>query len=131
MIVVDASALLELLLGTERADRLAARLLAHDQRLHAPHLIDIEIASALRRLTVSKNLSVARAGESFADLEAMAIERHAHTDLLPRVWELRNSLSAYDACYVALAEAVDAPLITCDTKLARSHGHRATIEAIA
>lgn len=131
MIVVDASALLELLLGTARAERLAARLLTDEQRLHAPHLIDIEVTSALRRLTLSKDLPVARAEEALADLQALAVERHTHTDLMPRVWALRNSLSAYVACYVALAEALDASLVTCDTKLAGSHGHHATIEAIS
>lgn len=131
MIVVDASALLELLLGTPRAERLAARLLTDEQRLHAPHLIDMEVTSALRRLTLSKHLPVARAEEALADLQVLGIERHAHTDLMSRVWALRNSLSAYDACYVALAEALDASLITCDAKLAGSHGHHATIETIA
>lgn len=131
MIVVDASALLELLLGTAKAERLAARLLADDQHIHAPHLIDIEIAQALRRLTRLKELPDARAEEALVDLDALAVERHAHTDLVPRMWSLRNSLSAYDACYVALAEALEAPLLTCDAKLARAHGHHATIENIS
>lgn len=128
MIVADASALLELVLGTTRAERIGARVLAPGERLHAPHLLDIEVAQALRRLVQLKNLSAVRAGEALQDFQDFVIERHGHADLLPRIWQLRESASAYDAAYLALAEVLDAPLLTCDGKLARSHGHSAQVE---
>jgi predicted nucleic acid-binding protein len=130
LIVIDASALLEILLRTERADRLMERALTTSERLHAPQLLDIEIASALRRLVQRKEISAIRAGHAFEDLYQLSIERHSHGALLPRIWELRDSMSAYDGAYVVLAEALGAPLLTCDGKLARSHGHRAIIEMI-
>lgn len=130
MIVVDASAVLELLLGTERAERVAARLLAPDERLDAPHLLDIEVGQALRRLAQLNAITALRAEEALADFASLVIERHAHRELLPRIWQLRDSLTAYDAAYVVLAEALDAPVLTCDAKLGRAHGHRARIEVV-
>lgn len=130
MIVIDASALLELLLGTGRAERVAARALASDQRLHAPHLLDIEIAQALRRLVQLDDLSMSRAEQALEDLAALVIDRHGHQTLVSRIWQLRDSVTAYDGAYVALAEALDAPLLTCDAKLGRSHGHHAVLEVI-
>lgn len=131
MIVVDASAVLELLLGTERAERVAARVLAPDERLDAPHLVDIEVGQALRRLAQLNAITVLRAEEALADFASLVIERHAHLELLPRIWQLRDSLTAYDAAYVTLAEALDAPVLTCDAKLGRAHGHRARIEVVS
>ena len=130
MIVIDASALLEMLLRTDRADRLMQRALAASERLHAPHLLEIEVAKALRRLVQRDEITNARAEQAFDDFAHLVIERHAHPPLLPRIWQLRDALSAYDGAYVALAEALPAPLLTCDAKLARAHGHRATIELI-
>jgi predicted nucleic acid-binding protein len=130
LIVVDASALLELLLGTDRAERVAARALASDERLHAPHLLDIEIAQALRRLVQLREVTLSRARQALDDYSAFVIERHAHQDLLQRIRQLRNSVTAYDAAYVALSEALAAPLLTCDVKLGRSHGHRAKVEVV-
>jgi len=131
VIVVDASAVLELLLGTERAERVAARVLAPDERLDAPHLVDIEVGQALRRLAQLNAITVLRAEEALADFASLVIERHAHLELLPRIWQLRDSLTAYDAAYVTLAEALDAPVLTCDAKLGRAHGHRARIEVVS
>ena len=125
MIVVDASALLELLLRTDRGERVAVLMLAPEERLHAPHLLDVEVAQAFRRLAQLGDIAPARAQQALDDHAALGIDRHAHRDLLPRIWQLRESISAYDATYVALAEALAAPLVTCDAKLARSHGHRA------
>ncbi|HZL92331.1 MAG TPA: type II toxin-antitoxin system VapC family toxin [Vicinamibacterales bacterium] len=130
MIVVDASALLELLLRTSRCDRVAAHALAPEERLHAPYLLDVEVAQALRRLVQLGDLTPARAQEALDDYAALVIDRHAHRELLPRIWQLRESISAYDAAYVALAEALEAPLLTCDAKLARSHGHRAKMALV-
>lgn len=130
MIVIDASALLEMLLRTDRADRLMERALAASERLHAPHLLEIEVAQALRRLVQRDEITNVRAEQALDDFAHLVIERHAHPSLLPRIWQLRDALSAYDGAYVALAEALPAPLLTCDAKLARAHGHRATIELI-
>lgn len=131
MIVVDASALLELVLATRRAEKLGARVLASDERLHAPHLIDLEIAQALRRLIQLREITAERAQQALDDFDALAIERHPHRELLPRIWQLRESMTAYDGAYVALAEALDTALLTCDTKLGRAHGHRARIEVFS
>jgi predicted nucleic acid-binding protein len=130
LIVIDASALLEMLLQTGRAGRLMARALGASERLHAPHLLDIEVAQALRRLVQREEITTVRAEQAFEDFTHLLIERHVHQPLLPRIWQLRDSLTAYDGAYVALAEALRAPLLTCDTKLARAHGHRASIELI-
>ena len=128
--VVDASAILELLLGTERAERVAARVLTPEERVDAPHLLDVEVAQALRRLVYLDELTVVRAEQALDDFASLVIERHSHRDLLPRMWQLRDSLTAYDAAYVALGEALDTPVLTCDAKLSRAHGHRAQIELV-
>ena len=130
MIVIDASALVEILLRTKRADRLMARAFSRSEQLHAPQLLDIEIAQVLRRLLRQKDITAARAEQALQDLSDLLIERHGHQTLIPRIWQLRDSLSAYDGVYVALAEALAAPLLTCDAKLAGAHGHRATIELV-
>jgi predicted nucleic acid-binding protein len=130
LIVLDASALLEILLRTPLAERLMDRAFDASERLHAPQLLDVEVTQVLRRLVQRKELSIPRAEQALADLAQLVIDRHDHQSLIPRIWQLRDSLSAYDGSYVALAEALDAPLLTCDTKLAGARGHRATIELI-
>lgn len=130
MIVIDASAVLELLLQTEKGMRVSEQALSPEQRLHAPHLIDVEVTQTLRRLTHRKAMSIRRAEEALADFNSLGIERHGHQDLIPRLWQLRDALSAYDASYIALAEALDAPLLTCDGKLARAHGHHARVTTV-
>lgn len=130
MIVVDASAVLELLLKTTRAAGVADRVFDPRESIHAPHLLDVEVAQVLRRLVRAETLVETRAGEALSDLEALSVVRHAHLPMLRRIWALRNSVTAYDAAYIALAEALDAPLVTCDAKLARAHGHSATVELV-
>jgi predicted nucleic acid-binding protein len=130
MIVVDASALLEFLLQTSLGARVEARLFGEEDELHAPHLLDVEIAQGLRRLVRTGEVSSGRAEEAIADLTDLDLHRHAHLDLLDRAWKLRDNISAYDAMYVALAEAIEAPIITCDSPLAKAPGHRARIEVI-
>lgn len=130
MIVLDASAALELLLQTPLGGRVAARALASEESLHAPHLLDVEVAQVMRRYTLAGELTAERAEQAFTDLTDLPLTRYSHTDLLLRVWHLHDSLGAYDAVYVALAEALEAPLLTTDQKLARAHGHDATIELL-
>ena len=130
MIVIDASAAIELLLRTEIGGKVELRALTPQERLYAPHLLDLEVAQVLRRLTQLQEITAARAREALDDYAALLVERAAHRELLSRVWQLRNSTTAYDGAYVALAEALDAPLLTCDGRLARSHGHWATIELL-
>jgi len=128
--VLDASAAVELVLQTPRAERIAARALHPAERLHAPHVIDVEVVQVMRRLVQAKEITVGRADVALSDFEGLTIERHAHRPLIRRVWGLRASLSAFDATYVALAEALAAPMLTCDEKLARAHGHKAKIEVV-
>ena len=130
MIVIDASAVLELVLRTDKGKQVEARALVAEESLHAPHLVDVEITQALRRLTQLKELTPQRAKQALDDHAALHIKRANHRDMLERLWELRESITAYDATYVALAEVLESPLVTCDSKLARSHGHRAIIELI-
>jgi predicted nucleic acid-binding protein len=128
LIVIDASAAIELVLRTERADAIAARVLVSGEQIHAPHLVDIEITQALRRLLLAREVTPSRSEEALEDFGLLAIERHAHRPLLARIWALKTSLSAYDATYVALAEALASPLLTCDARLARTTGHHAQVE---
>jgi predicted nucleic acid-binding protein len=128
MIVVDASAAVDYLLAAGAFERIAARFATPTESLHAPHVLDVEVAHALRRLAMSRAISAVRAGEALDDLAALPVRRYPHTWLLPRMWELRSNMSAFDAAYVALAEALDASLITADGALARAPGHAAKIE---
>jgi predicted nucleic acid-binding protein len=130
MIVVDASALLEFLLQTSLGARVEARLFRGEDELHAPHQLDVEVVQALRRLVRTREVSAGRAAEAIADLSELDLHRHAHLDLLDRAWKLRDQITAYDALYVALAEAMEAPVVTCDRALAGAPGHRALIEVI-
>jgi predicted nucleic acid-binding protein len=131
VIVVDASALLEFLLQTRLGTRVEARLFRDGDEFHSPHLVDVEVTQALRRLVRANDVTPERAAEAIADLTDLDLHRHPHLDLLPRAWRLRQHVTAYDAMYVALAEALDASIVTCDAPLARAPGHRARIEAIA
>jgi predicted nucleic acid-binding protein len=128
MFVIDASVVIELFLNTFRASKLRQRLFENDRSFFAPHLIDIEVTQTLRRFVYKREMSSERAQLSLGDFAALPLQRYAHTSFIPRIWELRDSLSAYDATYVALAEALEMPLLTCDEKLARANGHRAKVE---
>ena len=128
MLIVDASAVLRALLpGAEQG--LTERL-GSERELHAPHLLDLEVVSGLRRLLRREQLGKDRARDAITDLEELNIARYPHQLLLGRIWELRANLSAYDAAYVALAEALGAPLLTADGHLARSAAHQAAIELV-
>jgi predicted nucleic acid-binding protein len=128
VIVVDASAVVELLLGSPGGATVRARIQRPDESLHAPHLLDVEVASVLRRYQLSGELSAEEGREALADLTGLDIARYPHEPLLPRVWELRTSVTAYDAVYLALAEILEAPLLTLDRRLARARGHGARVE---
>ena len=128
MIVVDASAILEVLLRSERGARIETRLLAEGESLHAPHLLDVEVAQVLRRYAAAGTLGAERGLEALTDLADFPVHRYAHDWLLPRVWELRHNVTAYDAAYLALAEALEAPLVSCDGRLASAPGHSARVE---
>jgi predicted nucleic acid-binding protein len=130
MMVVDASALVEVLLNRPSGERVAHRLLDPREAPHAPHLIDLEVAQALRRYQATGEMSPQRARQALLAFVQMPLERHPHWPFLDRIWELRRNLTAYDAAYVALAEALDAPLLTCDRALASAPGHRAVVELI-
>jgi predicted nucleic acid-binding protein len=122
VIVLDASALVELLLGTPAGRIIASRIADPALGLHVPHLADIEVAQALRRYVNEGELDGEAAAIALGDLRALDLQRHAHEPLLERVWELRRTLSVYDAVYVALAEVLDTVLLTCDGRLARAPG---------
>lgn len=130
MIVVDASAVLELLLRMRSAEPLAERLFDPEVSLQAPHLLDLEVAQVIRRYWLAGSIDGDRAGEALADFQDLRIHRHPHESLLSRVWELRHNLTAYDAVYVALAEALGAPLLTRDARLASAPGHVAVVEIV-
>ena len=130
MIVSDASALVEILIRSPAASAIQRRLGARDQTLHAPHLIDLEVAKALRRFARTGQIEVTRGTQVLEDFLEVRLIRYPHHPLLPRIWELRHSVSAYDAAYVALAESPDVPLVTRDARLAAAKDHRARIDLL-
>jgi len=130
VIVLDASAALELILGTHSGARIAEKIFDPGELLCAPHLIDLEVAQVLRRYVRAGDVSEPRADEALQDFLDLSIERYPHDLLLRRIWQMRENVTAYDAAYVALAEAVDGTLLTTDSRLARSSGHDAKIEVI-
>lgn len=129
MIVVDASVVLEVLLGTAAGRRAEGRLFDRGAALHAPHLLDVEVAQVLRRYAAAGDVTPARAAEAIEDLGDLPIARHDHGLLLPRIWQLRHKVTAYDAAYLALSDALDAPLLTRDGRLARAAG-RTRVELV-
>jgi predicted nucleic acid-binding protein len=130
MIVVDASALLEVLLRTPMATVVETLLFDPRHTLHAPHLLDIEVAQVIRRYAAGGEIDGERGRAVLTDLADLPLRRYPHDFLLSRVWELRNNLTAYDAVYVALAEVLDASLLTRDRRLAAATGHHAKVELV-
>jgi predicted nucleic acid-binding protein len=121
--------MLELLLRTPSSGALEARIFAAAS-LHAPHLLDLEVAQVLRRYERAGEMTPLRAREALEDFAAFPIERYPHTLFLPRIWSLRANATAYHACYLALAEALGASLVTRDRRLASVPGHEARVEVI-
>ena len=128
MIVLDASAAIDWLLQTPVGQRIEQRIYRNNESLHAPHLLDLEVAQVLRRLAREGSISSHRADEAIDDLLNLRVSRYPHFVLVPRIWQLRHNLSAYDAAYIALAEKLGARLITRDARLASASGHVAAID---
>lgn len=112
------------------APTIAARVFRRGESVHAPHLIDLEIAQALRRQVLAEIMTVERADLALDTWRRVPVRRWAHQALVRRVWALRGTLTAYDAAYVALAETLGAVLVTTDGKIARASGHRARVEVM-
>jgi predicted nucleic acid-binding protein len=130
VIVADASAILELLLRTKAGAVVERRLLRRAESIHVPALIDLEVAQVLRRYLTRKEMTPLRARAAIDIMVAFPMQRYTHEPLLSRIWEHRDNLTAYDAAYVALAEGLRAPLLTCDARLANAPGIHAAIELI-
>jgi len=130
VIILDASAAIEWLLRTPPGIRIDKRIFSPSESLHTPHLLDVEVAQVLRRYVRDKTITAQRGQEALDDLGDLPLNRYPHDFLLSRVWDLRANLTAYDAVYVALAELLDAPLLTRDGGIASARGHHATVEVI-
>jgi predicted nucleic acid-binding protein len=130
VIVLDASAAIEWLLQSPAGVKIDRRIFTASESLHAPHLLDLEVTQVLRRYVRDKTMSERRGQEALEDFHDMALTRYPHDFLIPRIWELRTTLTAYDAAYVALAELLGAPLLTCDSKIASASGHYANVDVI-
>jgi predicted nucleic acid-binding protein len=128
VIVLDASAVIDWLLQTSAGLKIDNRIFSRKESLHAPHIVDLEVAQVLRRLLREGTLSVGRADQAIEDLLDLRLTRYPHSMLLPRIWMLRQNLSAYDAAYLMLAEKLGATLITRDRRLRSAPGHAAQVE---
>jgi predicted nucleic acid-binding protein len=128
LIVLDASAVIEILLQTPAGAPVAERLLTSETSLHAPHLLDVEVAQVLRRFVAQGELKAEQASQALVALADLPVDRYSHRILLPRIWTLRHNLTAYDAAYVALAEVLGATLLTRDSRILRAPGHSARVE---
>jgi predicted nucleic acid-binding protein len=129
VIVADASVLVPALLDAGGAGALARERLL-DSDVHVPELADVEVLSVVRRAVLAGRLPAERGAAAVQDWTELAVERHPHLPLLPRAWQLRDSVSAYDAQYVALAELLDVPLVTADARLSRAPGLRCAVDLL-
>ena len=127
MIVLDASVVVELLTGGAIAERVRYELVESNESFIVPHLLDVEVISAFRKLAAIQRLDVYRIEQLVASLATLPAERYSHTPLIGRIWELRHNFTAYDAAYIALAEATDSVLYTSDEKLCRGHHARVVL----
>ena len=122
MLVIDASAVVELLLGGERGERVVPWFEWEEGAIHAPGFLDVEVVQVLRRLVATGIMDPGRGAAAVEILQDLPVHRHPENPLLPRIWQLRQNLTAYDAAYVALAEALGCPLLTFDAGLSRVPG---------
>ncbi len=129
MLVVDASCLCEVLIGGPGAEAIRQRLAADGDHA-APHIVDVEVFGVIRREHLRGRLDRTEAAQAVEDLEAWPGERFGHRLLLSRAWQLRDTVRGWDAMYVALAEALDAVLVTTDGRLAAASGPTCRIEAV-
>ena len=130
MIVLDASAAIDWLLHTPAGIKVDQRIYSRSESVHVPHVLDLEVAQVLRRFVRDGSLSSGRADAALQDLMDVRFTRYPHSQLLPRIWQLRHSLTAYDGAYLALAELLNAPLITRDRKVSSAPGHHAQVELL-
>lgn len=130
MIVLDASAAVDYLIDGGEGGDWVRRTIEDEADVAAPHLIDLEVLSSLRKREARKEVTRRRAIEAISDFRDLAVARYPVTDLIERIWELRLTLTPYDAAYVTLSEALGVALITTDERLARSHGHKAEIVSL-
>ena len=128
MFVLDASGAVELVLNTAAGKRIANRIDDPAESIHAPHLIDVEVAHVLRRYALLGVLSAARCKRALGQWRELDVERYSHGLFLDRMWQLRHNVSAYDAVYVALTEALSTVLVTGDGRLLRAPGLAIRIE---
>jgi predicted nucleic acid-binding protein len=131
VIVLDASAVVELVLHTVGGAKVAGRIASEDETLHAPHLLDVEVVQALRRYVRAGEVEPNRGRSAIDFLTALDVTRYSHQPFLPRIWELRENITAYDATYITLAEALDCPLVTMDRKLGIAPGVNVAVEVLA
>jgi predicted nucleic acid-binding protein len=131
VIVVDASALIELLTRTDRGLRVEARVLRRSDSIHAPALIDLEVAQVLRRYVMSGQVPEHWARLALDIATAFPMTRYLHEPLMKRVWQLKDNVTAYDAAYIALAEALRATLVTCDARLSKVPGSSVTVDVVS
>jgi predicted nucleic acid-binding protein len=127
VIVLDASAMLEQLLNTPKGQQIQEKYLVEGESFHVPHLLDLEVAQVLRRYSRHHILTDQRAAQALGDFLDLPLTRYPHDPLLSRIWELRDNFTAYDAAYVALAEVLNIPLVTCDSRLTTAPGHTANM----
>jgi predicted nucleic acid-binding protein len=133
MMVVDASALADLLLDLPRADGIRRYIHERGQGLHAPHLLDVEVLSTLRRAAASGAVTRSRAAVAVTDLLHFSVKRYPHAILGARIWQLKENFTPYDAVYLALAEWLDddgVPLLTCDARMARAARKHTGVEVL-
>jgi predicted nucleic acid-binding protein len=129
LIVLAASAAVFIFLNIgPEAGHIRQRIVQSDETLHVPHVFDVEVLHVLRRYSLSGTLSESRGRLALSRLSSTRLTRYPHASFVRRIWELRHNLTAYDAAYVALAEALDAPLVTMDARLAQAPGHSAAVE---
>jgi predicted nucleic acid-binding protein len=128
VIVLDASAAIDWVLQTAVGQQIENRIYSRGESLHAPHLLDLEVAQVLRRLVREAAVSAPRADQAILDLFDLRVTRYPHFVFLPRIWRLRDNFSAYDAAYVALTEKLGATLLTRDTRLTSASARVVNIE---